>query len=1148
MDLAKSTFGDSAYALLVGVKDFSEPRYGELPHAVSDVDGIARALNRRLDWKPSNIKALVGTVTKSEIITAFHDIRQQMSRSSLPAKLFLFFLSTHGQLFRDRGKDATVLLAADTDLKDTLSILESGITRDFLSIYVSNVPANQRVVILDACYSGPTVSTAELTSSWEIDAAVLASSVGVAYALPTDTYSVFTSCIVEEIEQSLRPVLVRTLADRVSDCVSRRMALDADRFQATVAETRGGRIVLGYPPENREPVPSVSYSEILEYCTTHCLLLLAQTSRHGYDPAQYVRRRGAEGRFLQFLNEGGEEVAFTLVGSAGSGKTTLMTRLADLANRNGNAVVWLGSTQVERIASASDLLTEGFRELGGVSLSQLRAAFDGHRPVVLFLDAINEWPIASHIATSLCHDLLRLALDTRIRLVVSCREQSWTELGRPFETKMTFSSTVESRTQVISASVEVFNDEEVAELNTLYPLARTLQAGELGRRALFLRMLSEMQVKHSADQDVSFVSIFEEYVEAKIQRIAVRLSNSAQVLNDTVSKLVAVMQDRGVQSLTSEEFLRLASEPVAIALLDENLFRRTGTEVTVEAELVHEFLLSRLLPRDLKIDDLSLAAVNAPLCGAIVFRLCEIEDPQRVSQLLPLLPPERLLQVLPRLPALQNYHSFYLTAFKEMGLFDAKQASGQLELVLERGDDKDYSFCLEALRILFGILGDDEWKRTWWRGLGSKAFDDELRRLEESFAWEAEAALLLSKALRRRPREGLAALLLNWLPDRSRLRVGSLATIRQVATAYACAIGEAYPSELLEAIDRYLHSNGPDMFPIFEIIAAVAGKAPEEFWGYAQKWIRERFLAGFNVIHFLPRVMAPRVVEVVREVVTTPGIPEVIANDAVASLSNLTSPSVLRFVAEASQDSRLAVGVVRALSGLVKDSPASAQLVQAIDISPKIPREVIEAVCEFYGRSEVFPRKPSAAIKVFTRVLNEQPSIFNETIARTFTGAIVHPTRTKFVEWRLGIEERPRELEYYHYYICRARRLNLGDLPWLLRWISSGPVYGLFEGLVASKIPLPRLVDLFVQIEKTGFNYLSSSDRLPYELLPRLKKLALRLTGDPRFQSFDNRRRRWFELVASGVDPSDARRTERDEFLRRVRDERKKRDEPDVGR
>jgi hypothetical protein len=69
----------------------------------------------------------------------------------------------------------------------------------------------------------------------------------------------------------------------------------------------------------------------------------------------------------------------------------------------------------------------------------------------------------------------------------------------------------------------------------------------------------------------------------------------------------------------------LASEPIAVALLDEGLFRRIGPEVTVKAELIHEYLLSRILPQDPFLDLRRFEELSDgyPLAyGAGVFRLC----------------------------------------------------------------------------------------------------------------------------------------------------------------------------------------------------------------------------------------------------------------------------------------------------------------------------------------------------------------------------------------------------------------------------------------------------------------------------------------------------------------------------------------------
>ncbi len=77
------TISGAACALVVGVSDFADSEYAErpVPHAVSDANGLADTLTHRLGWDLGHIKLLTGSVSKSDIVTAFHQIRNQASAS-----------------------------------------------------------------------------------------------------------------------------------------------------------------------------------------------------------------------------------------------------------------------------------------------------------------------------------------------------------------------------------------------------------------------------------------------------------------------------------------------------------------------------------------------------------------------------------------------------------------------------------------------------------------------------------------------------------------------------------------------------------------------------------------------------------------------------------------------------------------------------------------------------------------------------------------------------------------------------------------------------------------------------------------------------------------------------------------------------------
>ena len=850
MDGGADDFRARAYGLVVGVEDFADPEYSKrpLPHAVSDANGLADTLTHRLGWDLDHIKLLTGSVKKNSIIEAFRRLRDEAA-SSPPARLFLFYLSTHGQPFRDQEKIDTVLLASDTRLADTYAIFESGLTRHIVGMYVGNFPAQQKVVIVDACYSASAASASDIAPQGfyrEVDAAVLASSLRSAYAFPQDQYSVFTACLLDGLQRSDGAVLVRTLSDTLTECVANRMEQDPERSQDVIAETRGGRIVLGYAGKPQPPVAPISYAEVLDFCRKQCEWLLAQTPRHGYNPTRYVTRRGAEDLFVKFLDSKPMQPAFTLVGAAGRGKTTVSLRLADLASRKGYAVLWLPPSQVEVVAGASHLLTQGFREFGkGLPLPQLRELFQDHEPLVLFLDAINEWAGEPEAIVSLCYEALQLCQENNIRLVVTCRDQPWPNLGQPFEAQVTFSTAEEPEptTPIISAEVGALDDLELAAVRNLYPIAEAVQAGELGRRPLLIRMLSDLEGQGGhREKEVTFVSIFASYVNAALQRIARRISTSSEKLGVVVDNLVRTMCERRAESLKSDDFLALASEPIAVALLDERLFRRIGSEVMVEAELIHEYLLSRILPQDPFLDLRRFEELSHgyPLAyGAAVFRLCEITSVHQVQGILETLRRRGhwyiLWEALPRLPDLSPYVNTYLKLFAENGELFEHGIWDQLSHAV----DSQFEFCMEAARLLFTQNSGNEWESKRWWGLG---FDKFASILEGR--WKSGSPVLLLNCLRRNPRVAVEILVRTWLGDEGKLQ-GGLVTVSGVAGVFLRAVGQQFPKEVLAAIENYVRSvNAGNEIQI--TVKSLGESVPDAAVSFAERWLREsrlQFLA-----------------------------------------------------------------------------------------------------------------------------------------------------------------------------------------------------------------------------------------------------------------------------------------------------------------
>src|SRR5437773_299250 len=210
-------YGEKAFALIVGISTFEDPRYSSkpLPQAIHDAEDLALLLQQKLGWKKENIQLRAGDVRKDDLKTGFKNLTAQIG--PLPtADLFLFYLSTHGHPYkRPSAGDETVFLATDTLLSDPFTLADTGLTRHILGAYIDAIPARQKVIISDACFAASAMRADEIVPPQPyagIDAAVLSSSVGKAYAMDHRN-SVFTECLLSVLSNSNGEIGVAGLAD-----------------------------------------------------------------------------------------------------------------------------------------------------------------------------------------------------------------------------------------------------------------------------------------------------------------------------------------------------------------------------------------------------------------------------------------------------------------------------------------------------------------------------------------------------------------------------------------------------------------------------------------------------------------------------------------------------------------------------------------------------------------------------------------------------------------------------------------------------------------------------------------------------------------------------------------------------------------------
>lgn len=120
-------------ALLVGVSEYPITDEDPLPLCRNDLFAMKTALVNGLDAEPVNIQLCgeTGTVTKNELVTSLTDMHKNLTENDT----FIFYFSGHG------GKNILALSDVYIYLHELLDKIE-------------DIPAKNKIAILDSCYSG----------------------------------------------------------------------------------------------------------------------------------------------------------------------------------------------------------------------------------------------------------------------------------------------------------------------------------------------------------------------------------------------------------------------------------------------------------------------------------------------------------------------------------------------------------------------------------------------------------------------------------------------------------------------------------------------------------------------------------------------------------------------------------------------------------------------------------------------------------------------------------------------------------------------------------------------------------------------------------------------------------------------------------
>ncbi len=147
---------ENAYALIIGISKYRDPRIPELRFTRADAEGIYKLLTdqNKVGLNPDNIKLLL-----DEDATAFNiknAISSWLFKNADPDSVVFIYFAGHGGVEEDRlgvekDKLAKYLLPYDASFDDLYSSAISN--RDFNELLLS-IRSTKLVIFMDSCYSG----------------------------------------------------------------------------------------------------------------------------------------------------------------------------------------------------------------------------------------------------------------------------------------------------------------------------------------------------------------------------------------------------------------------------------------------------------------------------------------------------------------------------------------------------------------------------------------------------------------------------------------------------------------------------------------------------------------------------------------------------------------------------------------------------------------------------------------------------------------------------------------------------------------------------------------------------------------------------------------------------------------------------------
>jgi hypothetical protein len=210
-----SSFSDGQ-ALVIGVGDYIDSRFANLPATVRDAKAIAVVLTdpARCGYPPASVQLLIGSqVTAINIRTTLKELAET---TNLESTVFIYF-SGHGGRMLQNGVWNAFLCPREADPAD---LAKTAISGNEFSALLSGIPARKLLVVLDACHAAGSaeLKTGDGLAKWKA-------------GLPDDYYEVLS-------QGSGRVAIASSREDQYSYVRSQR---DLSLFTWHLCEGLGGK-------------------------------------------------------------------------------------------------------------------------------------------------------------------------------------------------------------------------------------------------------------------------------------------------------------------------------------------------------------------------------------------------------------------------------------------------------------------------------------------------------------------------------------------------------------------------------------------------------------------------------------------------------------------------------------------------------------------------------------------------------------------------------------------------------------------------------------------------------------------------------------------------------------------------------------------